>query len=101
VGEGAVNLVRIATWADVPDGQPTEASTEGVDLVIIRRGDTHSVFHGRCLHRGALLADGEIRGDDLICGLHGWDLSHLSLDDLTTFDRDMADLTGIEYGGVR
>jgi hypothetical protein len=28
-------------------------------------------------------------------------LSHLSLDDLTTFDRDMADLTGIEYGGVR
>ncbi len=72
-GEAAVNLVRIATWADVPDGQPTAASTEGVDLVIIRRGDEHSVLHGRCLHRGALLADGEIRGDDLICGLHGWD----------------------------
>jgi len=68
-----VNLVRIATWADVPDGQPTAANTEGVDLVIIRRGDEHSVLHGRCLHRGALLADGEIRGDDLICGLHGWD----------------------------
>jgi glutamate synthase domain-containing protein 2 len=28
-------------------------------------------------------------------------LSHFALDDLTTFDRDMADLTGIEYGGVR
>ena len=28
-------------------------------------------------------------------------LSHFSLDDLTTFDRDMAALTGIEYGGVR
>ncbi len=28
-------------------------------------------------------------------------LSQLCLDDLTTFKRDMADLTGIEYGGVR
>ncbi len=68
-----MNLVRIATWADVPDGMPMATSTEGVDLVVIRRGDEHSVLHGRCLHRGALLADGEIRGDDLICGLHGWD----------------------------
>jgi len=68
-----MNRVRIAKWADIPDRVPTAASVEGVDLVIIRRGDTHSVLYGRCLHRGALLADGEIQGDDLICGLHGWD----------------------------
>ena len=41
--------------------------------MIIRRGDEHSVLYGRCLHRGALLADGHVEGDDLICGLHGWD----------------------------
>ena len=41
--------------------------------MIVRRGDEHSVLYGRCLHRGALLADGHIQGDDLICGLHGWD----------------------------
>ena len=46
---------------------------EGVDLVVIRRGDTHSVLYGRCLHRGALLADGTVEGDNLLCGLHGWD----------------------------
>ena len=68
-----MNLVRIATWSEVPDGMPTAATAENVDLVIIRRGDEHSVLHGRCLHRGALLADGHIVGDDLICGLHGWD----------------------------
>ena len=28
-------------------------------------------------------------------------LSQFCVDDLTTFDRDMADLTGIAYGGVR
>ena len=68
-----MNLVRIATWSEVPDGVPTAAMAENVDLVIVRRADEHSVLHGRCLHRGALLADGHIVGDDLICGLHGWD----------------------------
>jgi len=31
-----------------------------------------SVFYGRCLHRGVLLADGHVDGDRLICGVHGW-----------------------------
>src|SRR6266568_3052183 len=68
-----MNRVRIATWTEVADRVPTAASVEGVDLVVIRRGDEHSVLYGRCLHRGALLADGTVQGDDLICGLHGWD----------------------------
>jgi glutamate synthase domain-containing protein 2/nitrite reductase/ring-hydroxylating ferredoxin subunit len=65
--------VRIANWSEVPDNALTAASAEGIDLVIVRRGDEHSVLYGRCLHRGALLADGNIVGDDIICGLHGWD----------------------------
>jgi glutamate synthase domain-containing protein 2/nitrite reductase/ring-hydroxylating ferredoxin subunit len=68
-----MNPVRIATWAEVPDRVPTAATVEGVDLVVIRQDDEHSVLYGRCLHRGALLADGTVQGDDLICGLHGWD----------------------------
>lgn len=43
------------------------------DLVLIRHGDEVSVLYGRCLHRGALLADGSVVGDNLVCGLHGWD----------------------------
>jgi len=35
--------------------------------------DDVSVFYGRCLHRGALLADGRIDGRNLICGVHNWD----------------------------
>jgi glutamate synthase domain-containing protein 2 len=31
------------------------------------------VLYGRCLHRGALLADGRVDGNNLICGLHNWD----------------------------
>jgi len=71
--EGGLGLVAIATWSDVPERTPVAAAVDGVDLVIVRRGDDHSVLYGRCLHRGALLADGHVRGDDIICGLHGWD----------------------------
>ncbi|MGZ4796370.1 MAG: glutamate synthase-related protein [Acidimicrobiia bacterium] len=68
-----MELVKIATWSEVPDRAPVGATVEGIDLVIVRRGDAHSVLYGRCLHRGALLADGQVQGEDLICGVHGWD----------------------------
>lgn len=45
----------------------------GLDLVVIRYDDQVSVLYGRCLHRGALMADGHIDGPNLICGVHGWD----------------------------
>ncbi len=66
----------IATWDDLAWDTPTAALVENVDLVLIRYGedhDQHSVLYGRCLHRGALLADGHVSGSNLICGLHGWD----------------------------
>ncbi|MGZ4684139.1 MAG: Rieske (2Fe-2S) protein, partial [Acidimicrobiales bacterium] len=65
--------VQVARWSEVPDRTPVGAMVEGIDLVIIRRGDDHSVLYGRCAHRGALLADGHVDGDNLLCGLHGWD----------------------------
>ncbi len=45
----------------------------GIDLVIVRYDDSISVLYGRCVHRGAHLSDGFIRGDDLVCGVHHWD----------------------------
>ncbi len=65
--------MRVAAWSDLADRQPVGALVEGVDLVVIRIDDGVSVLYGRCLHRGALLVDGTVRGDDLVCGLHGWD----------------------------
>jgi glutamate synthase domain-containing protein 2 len=68
--------LSIATWDDVPDREPVGALVSNVDLVIVRWDDNHSVLYGRCLHRGAMMADGHVRGDDLICGLHGWDYGY-------------------------
>jgi len=68
-----MNRVKVAEWASLEDRRPAHALVGNVDLVIVRWDDGVSVLYGRCLHRGALLADGFIRGDDLICGVHNWD----------------------------
>ena len=68
-----MNKVRVATWSELPDRQPAHALVANVDLVIVRRDEQVSVLYGRCLHRGALMADGFVRGQDLICGVHNWD----------------------------
>ncbi len=64
---------RVATWSELPDRDPQYALVAEVDLVVLRYDDRVSVFYGRCLHRGALLSDGYVRGQNLICGLHDWD----------------------------
>ena len=63
----------IAKWDELQDRDPVYALVEKVDLVVVRYDDQISVMYGRCLHRGALLADGRVDGENLICGVHGWD----------------------------
>jgi glutamate synthase domain-containing protein 2 len=69
-----MNLVAIAEWSGLKDRAPAYALVEGLDLVVVRYDDEVSVFYGRCLHRGALMADGFVDdNDNLICGVHHWD----------------------------
>jgi methylamine---glutamate N-methyltransferase subunit C len=68
-----VNKIKIAAWNEIPDRQPVGAIAEGVDLVMVRWDDQVSVLYGRCQHRGALMADGYIEGNNIICGVHQWD----------------------------
>ncbi|NNE07823.1 MAG: Rieske 2Fe-2S domain-containing protein [Gemmatimonadetes bacterium] len=64
---------QIAKWSELKDREPAYALVANVDLVVIRYGSDVSVLYGRCHHRGALLADGHVDGNNLICGVHGWD----------------------------
>jgi glutamate synthase domain-containing protein 2 len=67
--------VSIYEWDNLEPLTPTYALAANVDLVIVRWEDEKqaSVLYGRCLHRGALMADGRIDGKNLVCGLHNWD----------------------------
>ncbi|MCH8066119.1 MAG: Rieske 2Fe-2S domain-containing protein, partial [Chloroflexi bacterium] len=72
---------KVADWDALVPLTPAYALVANVDLVVIRSPaptaspaqDEAFVLYGRCLHRGALLSDGRVEGEDLICGVHGWD----------------------------
>ncbi|MBC6416953.1 MAG: Rieske (2Fe-2S) protein [Rhodospirillales bacterium] len=68
-----MNRIEIARYDALADRKPHYALVGEVDLVAVRFDDAVSVFYGRCLHRGALMADGFVRGNNLMCGLHYWD----------------------------
>jgi cytochrome P450/nitrite reductase/ring-hydroxylating ferredoxin subunit len=52
---------------------PHAVSAGGVDLVLVRPPRLGPrVFQGRCPHQGALLGEGELDGDTLVCRNHGW-----------------------------
>jgi len=66
----------VSGYSSLALNQPAHALVEGVDLVIVRYGESESdlsVLYGRCAHRGALLSDGHVQGHNLICGVHNWD----------------------------
>ena len=65
--------LSIYSLNDLEDRTPAHALVADVDLVVVRYDDQVSVLYGRCAHRGALMADGHIDGDNIICGVHGWD----------------------------
>ncbi|MDH3282852.1 MAG: glutamate synthase-related protein, partial [Gammaproteobacteria bacterium] len=73
-----MNKVKIAKWDQLKPLKPAYALIANVDLVVIRWKDEAqaSVLYGRCLHRDALLADGHVDGDNLICGVHNWDYAY-------------------------
>ena len=68
-----MNKIKLCNVDELSEKVPTHYQINGLDLVAIRDEQTVSVLYGRCLHRGALMADGHIDGHNLICGVHGWD----------------------------
>ena len=68
-----IHPIQLLSFSELKDRKPTHARIKNLDLVIIRYDNKVSVLYGRCLHRGALMADGHIEGENLICGVHGWD----------------------------
>lgn len=64
---------KLGFFNELEDRKPQHSIINGLDLVMIKYDDQLSVLYGRCLHRGALMSDGFVQGQNLICGLHGWD----------------------------
>ena len=63
---------RVASTADLGDGDVLAIEVEGVEMVLYRSGEDIFAAQRRCLHQGADLADGIVSGGYLICAQHGW-----------------------------
>ena len=63
---------RAARLQDLEGDGPHALSAGGVDLVALRGRAGLKVFEGRCPHQGALLGEGELEADTLVCRNHRW-----------------------------
>ena len=68
-----MNKIKLLSLSELEDRKPSYALAANIDLVVIKYDEEVSVLYGRCLHRGALLSDGHVEGENLICGVHYWD----------------------------
>ncbi len=65
--------IKLCALNELQEKQPSGKQVNGLDLVVVKYGEEVSVLYGRCQHRGALMADGFIDGDNIVCGVHNWD----------------------------
>ncbi len=63
---------RVARIEELSGPGPHAVSAGDVDLVVVARGETFKAYEGRCPHRGALLGEGELHEDVLVCRNHRW-----------------------------
>jgi glutamate synthase domain-containing protein 2 len=97
----SMHKTRITSLEDLADRTPAHALVGNTDLVVVRYDDQVSVLYGRCLHRGALLADGHIDGHNLICGVHQWDFRYdTGISEYNPAERLRKFTAWVEDGGV-
>jgi cytochrome P450/nitrite reductase/ring-hydroxylating ferredoxin subunit len=65
-------FVCFAKLSDLKGKGPFALSAAGVDVVLARTSGGWRAFSGRCPHQGALLGEGDIDGDALVCRNHRW-----------------------------
>jgi cytochrome P450/nitrite reductase/ring-hydroxylating ferredoxin subunit len=73
VAERRPELVPIPGAESLRGEGPHAVSAGGVDLILLRHPRLGPrVYQGRCPHQGALLGEGELEGDSLVCRNHRW-----------------------------
>ncbi len=69
------SLIHVANLEDLQGDGPHALSANGFDVVAVRTPAGLRAFEGRCPHQGALLGEGELDGDTLVCRNHRWRFS--------------------------
>lgn len=62
---------RLVQAADVPPGHRRLADLDGERLIVVNLDGVYHAIEDRCPHDGGSLADGELRGCEIVCPRHG------------------------------
>ena len=57
--------------ADLMEDQPTKATVNGTNLLLVKRSGKIHALAGTCSHAGGPLWEGKLEGDSIVCPWHG------------------------------
>lgn len=68
---GPTDWTPAADASQLPDGRPTRVVVGDTPVLLLRDGELIFAIHDRCSHRGCSLSEGEVEGEEIVCGCHG------------------------------
>jgi nitrite reductase/ring-hydroxylating ferredoxin subunit len=61
-----------SSLAELPEGKGRCVKLNGLELAVFRRAGRLLAIENACPHEGAALAEGELKGDFVVCPGHGY-----------------------------
>jgi nitrite reductase/ring-hydroxylating ferredoxin subunit/uncharacterized membrane protein len=68
---GSSEWAPAADAAQLRDGRPTRVVVDDTPVLLLKDGELIYAIHDRCSHRGCSLSEGEVEGNEIVCGCHG------------------------------
>jgi nitrite reductase/ring-hydroxylating ferredoxin subunit/uncharacterized membrane protein len=68
---GPTDWTPAADAAQLQEGRPTRVVVDDTPVLLLKQGELTYAIHDRCSHRGCSLSEGEVEGDEIVCGCHG------------------------------
>jgi nitrite reductase/ring-hydroxylating ferredoxin subunit/hemoglobin-like flavoprotein len=72
IGQGPVKEVVVAKVSEIPEGERKIVYVDGVSIGVFHHNGNWYALRNSCLHRGAPVATGSLKGDILTCPWHGF-----------------------------
>lgn len=66
-------LFKICKSSDIPENSMRAFPVDKTDVLLVRHNGVLFACNNSCPHRGASLSKGEIKGDNIICYMHGYE----------------------------
>ncbi len=69
------SYVRVAAVSEIAPGASKAVTVNGNEIALFNLAGQFYAIDNACPHAGGPLAEGEIKGENVVCGWHGWQFS--------------------------